>query len=78
MKLLGNIEMYQLLKIQRDIKVKCLKAIPLNICNLYPRLYIFSSHFNPLVLYMNLKKSYSFSAMLDHHAWNHKHRFFFF
>lgn len=45
MKLLGNIEMYQLLKIQRDIKVKCLKVIPLNICDLYPGLYIFISHF---------------------------------
>ena len=38
MKLLGDIEMHQLLEIRSDIKVKCLKAIPLNICELCPRL----------------------------------------
>lgn len=77
MKLLGNVEMYQLLKIRRDIKVKYLKAILLNICNLYSRLYIFSSHFQSTCPLYEFEEGYSFSAMLDHHAWNHKHRFFF-
>ena len=48
MKLLGNIEMYQLLKMQRDIEVKCLKVIPLDICGLYPELYTFISHFQSI------------------------------
>lgn len=58
-------------------KVKCLKAILLNICNLYSRLYIFSSHFQSTCPLYEFEEGYSFSAMLDHHAWNHKHRFFF-
>ena len=56
--LLGKIEVHQLVEIRSGIKVKCLKAIPLNICELCPGLQIFRSHFNLFILYVNMKKIY--------------------